>query len=105
MSQTTSTMATTIPVGATFYVVPAGARSAQCRGPNCRKLIYFAPNPKTGKSIPIDCDVPGGLRPSDVKDTTQLDILAGGLDVHEGRGISHFITCTDRDYFTKRGAR
>lgn len=91
---------------ATWYAVPAGTQPTKCRGQSCQATIYFAPNPATGRVTPIDCDVPGGTRPSDTNDRSQLDMLSGGdADVHDGRGVSHFLTCADADQFSRRGAR
>src|SRR4051812_48023858 len=89
------------PARATYYDVPAGTRASKCRGPSCGKTVYFITNPTTGRMVPVDCDVPGGERPSDTNDESQFDMLAGGLaNVHNGRGVSHFATCRDVDMFT-----
>jgi hypothetical protein len=84
----------------TVYVVPAGTRAAKCRGPNCAKPIYFVRN-SLGGMTPIDCDVPGGKRPSEHKDTKQLDAFSGSVEVYDGNGISHFNTCVDAGLFTR----
>lgn len=85
--------------------VPAGTRPSYCRGPKCGKRIYFAHNPETGRLTPIDCDVDGGKRPSEQKQRGQLDMLVGGeAEVYDGKGCSHFLTCSDVEMFT-RGAR
>lgn len=85
-----------------MLTVPPGTRASYCRGPNCGKRIYFAMNPETHRVAPIDCDVEGGTRPSESKDTGQLDMLSGGeAAVHEGRGVSHFLTCSDAAMFTR----
>ena len=93
------------PSRATYYDVPPGTPASRCRGEACQATIYFITNPKTGRMVPIDCDVPGGVRPSDTNDPSQLDAFAGSASVHAGRGVSHFTTCCDVDMFTKRGAR
>jgi len=95
-----------LPPNATFYVVPAGRTPTKCRGQSCAAMIYFVQNPATGRMVPVDCDVPDGIRPSDTKDENQLDMLSGGMAaVHDGRGVSHFFTCCDVDMFTRKGAR
>jgi hypothetical protein len=77
-----------------------------CRGPNCDRAIYFVTSPKSGSMTPVDCDVPGGRRPSETTDASQLDMLnAGEASVHDGKGISHYFTCSDADMFSKRGGR
>jgi hypothetical protein len=88
----------------TFYTVPAGAQSTKCRGATCDATIYFIRSPKTGRPLPVHCDVEGGERPSDTADPSQLDMLAGEAAVHHGRGVSHFADCPDVEQFT-RGAR
>lgn len=89
----------------TMYAVPAGTRAATCRGETCGMTIYFTVNPATGRPVPINCDVPGGKRPSESKDVGQLDMLTGEeAPVYDGRGTSHFLDCVDADQFG-RGAR
>lgn len=90
-----------------FYPVPAGTRVAQCRGLSCAKPIYFIR--LRGKPYRIDCDVPGGLRPSLVAfDAQQMGLFANTTlaeTPHDGRGISHFDTCADaRQFRTGMGA-
>jgi hypothetical protein len=95
-----------VPAHATFIVVPAGTPASTCRGPSCQKRIYFARNPRTGSPTPVDCNVEGGETPSETKDASQLDMLAGAAGVHDGRGISHFFTCVDAEMFSRhKGAR
>lgn len=93
------------PSRATYYDVPPGTPASRCRGETCQATIYFITNPKTGRMVPIDCDVPGGERPSDTNDPSQLDMLAGAAAVHPGRGVSHFQTCPDVELFTGRNRR
>jgi hypothetical protein len=87
-----------------WITVPAGTRSTTCRGTTCGMRIYFVRSP-AGRIVPVDCDCPGGKRPSESKDVGQLDMLIGGdAQVFNGRGRSHFETCKDVDQFS-RGAR
>ncbi len=88
-----------------FFKVPAGTRSARCNGPTCGKQIFFIINPRTGRPMPIDCDVEGGEAPSATKDKSQLDAFSTTTG-HDGRGVSHFLTCPDAEQFSRgRGAR
>lgn len=92
-----------VPEDAVWYIVPAGTRASTCQGESCRARMYWA-RTKLGKPVPIDCDVPGGRRPSETSMRDQLDAFVGLADVYDGSGISHFITCPDRELFSK-GAR
>lgn len=74
----------------TFYDVPKGAREEECRGRNCRATVYWITNPATGRRLPVDCDVEGGQEPTAWAD---------------GRGVSHFTTCSDVGQFTGRNRR
>ena len=91
-----------------FYTVPAGARPSQCaateRGGSCTAVIYWTTNPDTSRPLPIDCDVDGGQAPSESADRGQLDAFAGETAVFDGRGVSHFETCPDRDLFRRRAS-
>ena len=96
-----TTTATKAPSAPRMFSVPAGTPAAICRGPNCGRRIYFTVNPQTGRVVPIDCDVPGGRRPSETKDTGQLDAFAGEADVHPGNGIAHHSNCPDVEMFRR----
>lgn len=90
----------------TLYTVPAGTPPARCKGPTCGKVIYFITGPNTGASVPVDCDCEGGTRPSETNDRGQLDAFSGGTaPVFDGKGCSHFLTCPDRDLFTRKPTR
>jgi hypothetical protein len=68
-------------------------------------MIYFAFNPKTGRSTPVDLDVPDAIAPSTAteKDRGQLDLLSGGeVDIHDGRGGSHWDRCPDAEYVRQK---
>jgi hypothetical protein len=84
-----------------FFVVAAGSSSAKCKGETCGATIYFVRNPVTGRPVPVSCDVEGGRRPSESKDVGQLDAFGGEADVHDGRGLSHFLDCPDADDFSR----
>jgi hypothetical protein len=93
-----------MPPTATFYTVPAGTPSAQCKGPSCHAVIYWINHPVSGRRIPVDCDVEGGEAPSTPVDPRQIDAFnASTLSSHDGRGVSHFTTCVDVDQFTRTG--
>jgi hypothetical protein len=96
----------TIPAHATWFLVPAGTPASRCRGTarggSCSADIYFAENPKTGRLVPIDCDVPGGKRPGPALDPNQGDIFTGpAVEPEHGKGVSHYLTCCDADLFAK----
>jgi hypothetical protein len=87
----------------TFLTVPAGARFSYCRGPNCGVRIYWISDPTSGRLVPIDCEVEGAKRPSETKETGQLDMLVGGeAAVYNGRGVRHHATCPDVEMFRRR---
>ena len=92
-----------LPKHAKFYVVPAGTRTGQCRGADCKAVIYFIDHPTTGRPFPVDCDVEGGETPSEhVNDPNQQGLFSdGGEQHHDGRGVSHFFTCPNADDFGK----
>lgn len=97
-------------VGSKFYKVPAGTKMSHCngaaRGGVCSAPMYWINNPDTGTRLPIDCEVDGGKRPSEAKETGQFDLLSAGVaPVFDGKGVSHFETCPDRDLFRTRGDR
>lgn len=86
----------------TFYTVPAGTRSSQCKGSTCRAVIYWIR--VDGRPIPIDCDVAGGEAPSATKpDPRQLDAFSTDMRSWDGRGVRHHTTCPDVDEFRGRG--
>ena|SRR5262249_35173880 len=100
-------MAKQLPANPTYFLVPAGTRMSICRGTSlggcCAAAIYFVENPKTKKLIPIDCDVPDGIRPGPAVDPSQVDLLSGEAGKpQDGRGVSHYLTCPDADLFTRK---
>ena len=82
----------------TLYKVPPGTKATTCKGPNCRKRVYWI-RTERGKALLIDCDVEGGQHPSEASDASQLDILSGATTVREGFGVSHFTSCIDAERF------
>ena len=73
--------------------VPAGTREAECRG--CGEPIYWITTPN-GAKMPVDCDsIIGAYPPSGVFGNGQ----------HDGRGVSHFQTCTKAAQFSGQGRR
>jgi hypothetical protein len=65
-------------------------------GGTCTATIYLSVNPRDGNITAVDCDVPGGRRPSVSKDKRQVDLFAAEVEVHDGRGARHMVTCPDR---------
>jgi len=89
-----------------FYVVPAGTPKSQCNGETCHAVIYWITNPRTGRPMPIDCDVEGGEEPSELHDPKQIDAFSQStLSNRDGRGVSHFTTCPDVGQFSRKGGR
>lgn len=71
-----------------FFDVPAGTRAAQCS--SCRATVYWIVT-LAGKRMPVDCDIEGGYVPDG-------DWNGGGQALSpQGRGVSHFVTCPNRD--------
>jgi hypothetical protein len=65
------------------FKVPKGTQGKAC---GCGASFYLVEQP-SGKWMPINCGVPGGVLPSAEAD---------------GIGISHFIDCPQRDSFRRR---
>ena len=84
-----------------LITVPAGSKPVPCTGMqlggSCHRLIFWSIDPRTGRRMPVDCDVPGGKRPSESRDRSQLDLLSGAVEVWDGRGVPHKQTCPDWD--------
>lgn len=74
-----------------WFTVPAGTPSAECRG--CRQTVYWIIT-EAGRRMPVNCDVPGGLRP--VR-------FGGAAERDNGRGLSHFADCPQAARF-RQGA-
>ena len=89
----------------TSFDVPAGSRPSQCNGPSCRATIYWITNPVTGRMMPVSCDVEGGETPSETTDRRQADLFCADVAIHDGRGVSHFTTCPDAEFFSGRNRR
>lgn len=71
-----------------WYTVPAGKQPKPCRAKDvCDKAIYLVRSQKTpGAFIPVDCDVPGGKRPTATE---------------HGLGVNHYETCKDPNRFRR----
>lgn len=67
-----------------FFDVPAGTPARECEG--CKATIYWIVT-SSGKRMPVDCDVDGGVRPH------RINGVLGGEEKVGGRGVSHFATC------------
>lgn len=67
-----------------FFEVPPRTPAAACKG--CDATIYWIPT-ASGKTMPVCCDVEGGVRPQ------RIAAPLGGNDYTAGRGISHFANC------------
>jgi hypothetical protein len=76
------------PKGPTWYVVPSGTTGTKCRGESCGATVYFV----KGYPAPISCDVEGATHPN-------------RLTSQDGRGVSHFVDCPDREDFRARDRR
>lgn len=81
-----------------FYKVPPGRWHQVCQGPTCRRVFYWIR--ENGRAIPVDCDVPGGQRPSETADSSQGHLFDAS-PVHEGWGIHHMHVCPDAERFAK----
>lgn len=69
-----------------WYDVPANTRPSECNAPKCKAVMYWITTPR-GAKMPIDCDEPGGYEPT---------------SVHDGRGVAHWGTCADPEYFRRK---
>lgn len=89
------------------FTIRAGSKPVPCRGPHCGRPIYFAYNPATQRSTPVDLEVPDAVRPSALgeKDRGQLDVFSGGeTEIRDGLGGSHFDRCPDAEWFRQQHA-
>ncbi len=76
---------------AQWITVPAGTPSAECRG--CKATVYWIVT-ENDRRMPVNCDVPGGLRP--------IRFTGGGATMKDnGRGLSHFADCPQATRFRK----
>lgn len=95
----------TLPMRFTYYLVPAGTRVAYCRGPHCRRPMYWITS--NGKKC-IDCNVTGGQLPS-INAPGQIDAFVEteatrGAPARDGKGVLHFLTCQDAALFAREKA-
>lgn len=81
------------PVKGPWFDVPAGTPPAECK--SCHAEVYWIVT-AAGKRMPVDVEVEGGRSP-----------FKGvpGDGEQDGRGISHFATCPDRDKWRTGGRR
>ena len=88
-----------------LYAIPAGTKSSICNGPHCGATIYFVMNPRSGRPMPLSCDVEGGRPPGAKIDPAQADIFGAATDARDGRGALHFTNCPDAESFSGRNRR
>lgn len=78
-----------------YIVVPAGTAASQCRGKDCKALIYWIERPSRAKNapagkmvkVPVDCDHNAQCHPPQHNE--------------DGLGVNHFQTCADVDRFSR----
>jgi hypothetical protein len=71
-------------------------------GGSCSAVVYWISDDRGYRRI-IDCDCEGGQRPSETKDTGQLDLISGTTaEIHDGRGCDHHAQCPDVELFRRR---
>lgn len=75
-----------------WFTVPAGTPASECRG--CKQTVYWIIT-ESDRRMPVNCDVPGGLRP------VRFLATGGATARDNGRGTSHFIDCPQADRFRK----
>jgi hypothetical protein len=85
-----------------FFEIPAGAKPTMCKGSTCNRTFYWVRLPN-GVAIPVDVDVPGGVKPSEhANDPTQESLFATEkVEHHDGRGVRHHSVCPDVDEFRR----
>jgi hypothetical protein len=88
-----------------LFAVPAGSKSTRCNGATCTAEIYFVRNDRTGRMMPVHCDVEGGRRPSEKVDPAQLDAFGASAQERDGVGVSHFTDCPDANQFSGQSRR
>jgi hypothetical protein len=71
----------------TFYPIPAGTPERGCQA--CDEPMFFIETPR-GARMPVSCDIDGAYPPTATS---------------AGQGISHYITCTNPERFSKGGRR
>jgi len=86
-----------------FFDVPAGTRPTLCKGSTCGRAFYWIRDAK-GFAIPVDCDVPGGVKPSAHVNDPRQQSLFGETKAekhHNGRGVRHHTVCPDVEEFRR----
>lgn len=89
-----------------LYDVPPGTKPSKCNGPTCGKTVYWI-RTRQGRPMPIDVEVEGGRPPGPMVDPKQKDLFGDQRSKKErtGKGVPHFATCSDREYFRAGGGR
>ena len=72
-----------------WFTVPAGTPASECRG--CKATVYWIVT-ENDRRMPVNCDVPGGVRP--VR-------FGGDAAKDKGRGLSHFADCPNANRFRR----
>lgn len=70
----------------TWYDVPAGTQPGQCKAPACKAVIYWIVT-GSGARMPVDCEEVGGFEPEPSA---------------AGRGVAHWGTCADPEFFRRK---
>ena len=75
-----------------YITVPAGTRASQCRGRDCRAVIYWIERESRSRAkpekivhIPVDCE--------------HTEQCVAPTDVVDGIGVNHFQTCPNANRF------
>lgn len=87
-----------------FFDVPAGTKPTMCRGSTCGRLFYYWVRGINGVAIPVDCNVPGGLKPSEHANDPSQQSLFGEAPAerhHDGKGVRHHTVCPDVEEFRR----
>ena len=102
-----------------LYVVRAATKLSYCRGPNCRKPVYWVYNPGTGRSVIVDCAprYPGNVKAEALRGQPHAMADRCFPPVHpmapgehhgvgrDGQGIDHHLTCADVAVFGRKTER
>ncbi len=85
-----------------LFDVPATTSQAQCS--SCRAPVYWIVT-ASGAKMPVDCEPEGCRRPmlgASARDRIIHALQPDELPSVDGVGVSHFVTCPNRDQHRKR---